>query len=82
MEQFADGDGSFRSDCSMVKKVLKPKGSTGLSPMIKSQISEQPAALADRQEVTSQPSTKAQDDVIPSVSDVEENEADKYVERL
>ena len=65
LEQFADGDGSFRSDCSLVKKVLKPKGSTGLSPMIKSQISEQPAVA--------HAATVVDSDAIPSISDVEED---------
>lgn len=73
LEQFADGDGSFRSDCSIVKKALKPKGSTGLSPMIKSQISEQATSNPDHQVEALQKKAHIEDDIIPSVSDVEEN---------
>jgi len=54
LEQFADGDQSFQSDCTLVKKVMKPE----LSPMIKTKILEK----------------EASEEIIPSVSDVEEEE--------
>lgn len=38
LEQFADDNVSFRSDCTVVREVLKPKAV--LSPMIKSRIEE------------------------------------------
>ncbi|XP_067937747.1 centromere protein J-like [Watersipora subatra] len=38
LEQYADDNESFRSDCTLVKEVLKPKAV--LSPMIKSKIEE------------------------------------------
>lgn len=38
LEQFADDNDSFRSDCTIVKEALKPKAV--LSPMIKSKIEE------------------------------------------
>ena len=38
LEQLADGNESFRSDCTIVREVLKPKAF--LSPMIKSKIEE------------------------------------------
>lgn len=41
LEQYADGDESFKSDCSFVKKALNPASQVKeLSPIIKSQITE------------------------------------------
>lgn len=38
LEQYADGDDSFKSDCTIVRNVLKPNKE--LSPMITSRIPE------------------------------------------
>lgn len=52
MEQYADGDESFKSDCTIVRNVLKP--SKELSPMITSRIPEtgntEPSKPADESE--------------------------------
>lgn len=45
LEQFADGDESFRSDCTMVKDAFKPK--VVLSPMIKGKIDEAKQQIDD-----------------------------------